>query len=146
MDQPYRRDELKDGRRREITIEGYLTPEWAAMADEVVDDAILTGEPIVFRTGTAEVLAQARVNASQLAVEVAHVDGGGEGVMLALRQVAKSIARRRGLAAVEWLVYAAHCAVPNPNLQAVLEKSGFKLVNIEGKGEVYWMVDRVGPA
>ncbi len=62
--------------------------------------------------------------------------------MLALRQVARTIAKRRGLASIEWLVYAAHCAAPNPRLRLVLEKSGFKLVNIEGKGEVYRAVDR----
>jgi hypothetical protein len=105
---------------------------------------VLTAKPIVFRSGTASVLAQVSIAADRLAVEVAHIDGGREGVMLALRQVGKTIARRRGLASVEWLVYAAQCAVPNPRLRPVLEKCGFSLVTIEGKGEVYRAVEGAG--
>jgi hypothetical protein len=63
--------------------------------------------------------------------------------MLGLRKIAKAIAERRGMTGVEWLVYAAHCAVPNPRLRRVLEASGFELTVIEGKGEVYRAVDRV---
>ena len=41
---------------RQIEIEGYTAHEILNLADEQFDAPVLTGEPLVFRAGTAEIL------------------------------------------------------------------------------------------
>ncbi|MCP4148125.1 MAG: hypothetical protein GY757_10290, partial [bacterium] len=68
----------------------------------------------------------------------AHIDGGGEGVLPAISRVAKHIARLKQVKSIECVVHAINCAKPNLKLRAHLEKTGFKIKHIEGKGEAYY--------
>ena len=39
---------------------------------------------------------------------------------------------------VEWFVYATHCARPNPKLRRVLERRGFVVREVAGRGPCYY--------
>src|ERR1044072_6995747 len=99
---------------REIDIEGYTPDEILGLPDEHLDAFVLSGESLVFRAGSAEVLGEFKIRGGSLLVELAQIDGGGEGVLPALTSLAHKYAQRRGLEKVEWVVHALHCAKPNP--------------------------------
>ena len=101
------------------------------------------GEPIVFRTGSAEVLGKSERTDDRVILELAHVDGGGEGALPALGALASRYAAREKLAFLEWRVHAVHCANPNPKLRRVLEHRGFKSKEVGGVGECYYLVQAV---
>ena len=117
--------------------------ELLAMADDELDVLVLSGEPITFRSGTAEVLGRFERCEGRLVMELAHVDGGGEGVLPTLYALAHRYARSRGLGEVEWRVHALTCAKPNLRLREILERRGFVVKDVVGSGEVYWKLDRV---
>jgi hypothetical protein len=126
------------------TIEG-LTPEQIlGLPAEELDAFVLCGEPLVFRVGTAQVLGRFRVSDDVLVVELAHIDGGGEGVLLTLAVLAERYARREGLRALEWRVHAVHCARPNLKLRRVLERRGIQVRNVPDSGECYYLIQPVG--
>ncbi|MCB1050489.1 MAG: hypothetical protein KDC71_07800, partial [Acidobacteria bacterium] len=75
-----------------------------------------------------------------LVVELAHIDGGGEGVLLAIQRIAKDICAKKNLEEMECLVYAVSCARPNMKLRAHLVKRGFEIKNVPHKGEVFYKV------
>jgi hypothetical protein len=79
------------------------------------------------------------VTRTSLIVELAHVDGGGEGVLPTLAALAQRYGRRRGVSQIEWFVYATHCANPNLKLRRVLERRGFVVRDVAGKGECYYL-------
>ncbi|HEV8367181.1 MAG TPA: hypothetical protein VGQ39_04445 [Pyrinomonadaceae bacterium] len=58
----------------------------------------------MFRAGTAEILGEFKVKAESLIVELAQIDGGGEGVLPTLTSLTHRYAKRRGLKKVEWIV------------------------------------------
>lgn len=129
--------------RGEITFEGYTGEEILALPGDQVDALVLVGSPVVFRAGSAEVIAEFLICERTFVAELAHIDGGGEGVLPALWVLAERFARRRGLAHVEWIVHARTCATPNPKLRRVLERRGFEAREIEGVGEVYYSLRRI---
>jgi hypothetical protein len=98
----------------------------------------LTGKPIVLKVGSAEVLGQFAVNDSEVVVELAQIDGGGEGVLPAISRIAKHIAKLKSLPQVSCIVHAINCAKPNLKLRAHLEKTGFVITEIPGKGSAYY--------
>src|SRR5262245_40106865 len=100
-----------------IRIEGYTPDELLAALDEDIESLLFSGSPLVFRAGSATVLGQFGVEANRLVLELAQIDGGGEGVLPSLAALAQRYARRRKLDAVEWLVYATACAKPNLKLR-----------------------------
>src|SRR5690349_3578836 len=100
-------------RRTEILLEGYSPEEILALPDEQLRLFVLTGEPLVFRVGSAEILGELRLEATLLKVELAQIDGGGEGVLRTLWLLTERFARQRHLEAVEWIVHAVACAQPN---------------------------------
>ncbi len=129
--------------RRIVVIEG-LTPEQIlALPAEELDAFVLCGEPLVFHAGSAELLGRFWVAGETLVVELAHIDGGGEGVLPTIAAVAERYARREGLAAVEWRVHAVHCARPNLKLRRVLERRGFEIRDVPGSGECYHLVQQL---
>jgi len=128
---------------RSIDIEGYTPEEILALPDAQIEAFFLMGTPLAFRVGTAEILGQFEVKAERLILELAHIDGGGEGVLPTLAAIAKRYAQRRHLKAVEWIVYATNCARPNLKLRRVLERRGFQVEGIEGKGDCYHFIDEV---
>jgi hypothetical protein len=78
-----------------------------------------------------------------LRVELAHVDGGCEGVLPALFSIIVRLARLHGAREVEWLVFATNCAWPNPRLRPVLERRGFIVKDVPGRGSCYYRRDAV---
>ena len=125
-----------------LRIEGLTPDEILDLAEGEFEALVLTGEPLAFRAGTAEVLGQFEVRGSRLLVELAHLDGGGEGVLPTIASLARRYARKRSLTEIEWLVYATNCAEPNPTLRRVLERRGFVAREVEGKGECYHQIQR----
>jgi hypothetical protein len=111
--------------RREILIEG-LTPEQLLNLEELESLAV-TGAPVVFRVGSANLLAEFSIEEQTLKVELAVVENGGEGVLPALFSVIERSAVKRGLVAIEWWIYARNCAVPNPKLERILTRLGFQV-------------------
>ena len=91
---------------REINIEGYAANEILSLPDEQLDALVLTGEPLVFRAGTAEILGEFQIKGESLVVELAQIDGGGEGVLPTLTSLANQYAKQRRLKRVEWIVHA----------------------------------------
>ena len=123
--------------RKQIIIEGYTPAEIAEFAVEEIEALVITGEPLTLQIGSAEVLAEFRQNENCLRVELAHIEGGGEGVLPTLWLLVERYARSRGLAEIEWVVYATNCARPNPKLRPLLERRGFVVRDVAGCGEAY---------
>ena len=129
---------------RQIDIEGYSADEILNLPDEQVDEFVLCGRPIVFRAGSAEILGEFKINDESLIVELAQIDGGGEGILPTLTSLAQRYAKKRGLNKVEWIVHALNCAEPNLKLRRVMERRGFQIVEIEGTGKAFYLVDEIG--
>jgi hypothetical protein len=129
---------------RLVTIEGLTPDQILGLPAEELDALVFCGEPLVFRVGTAEILGSFRVSGGALVVELAHIDGGGEGVLPTLAVLAERYARRMGLTALEWRVHAVHCARPNLKLRRVLERRGFQVRDVPGSGECYHLIQPVG--
>lgn len=120
-------------------FEGYTMDELVALPREDWDALLSSGEPMVFRVGEAVVLGRLRMREARLVVELAHIDGGGDGVLVALWRLADRLALRWELSEIEWLVHAATCARPNLRLRALLVARGFGLVDHPEIGAVYWL-------
>jgi len=125
---------------KQINIEGYLPDQILSLPDEQLDAFVLSGRPIVFRAGSAEILGEFKIKGESLIVELAQIDGGGEGVLPALNSLAQRYAKKRGLKKMEWIVHALNCAEPNLKLRRVMERRGFQIVDIEGGGKAYYQV------
>jgi hypothetical protein len=123
--------------RRQILIEG-LTPEELLNFEELESLAV-TGSPLVFRIGSADILAEFSIEEQTLKVELAVAENGGEGVLLPLISVIERSAVKRGLVAIEWWVYARNCTVPNPKLERVLMRLGFEVRETPTGSECYWL-------
>ena len=121
-----------------IDIEGMSADEILALPDDHIEQLVLTGKPIVFRIGSAEILGEFRVDDGVLNIDLAHIDGGGEGALPAIAALAQRYARMRRLSQIEWLVRATNCARPNPKLRRVLERRGFEVREVAGRGECYF--------
>jgi hypothetical protein len=127
----------------QITIEGFTVEELLSLPEDEFEKFVFCGEPVAFKAGSAEVLGQFRIDADSLIIELAHIDGGGEGVLIAIWLLAERWAASRNLTKVEWIVHALHCARPNPKLRRVLDLKGFKVEEIPGIGEVYHYVHNI---
>lgn len=75
---------------------------------------------------------------STLTLELAQIDGGGEGALPLISKLAKKIVRDRKIAEMEWIVHAVHCKKPNLKLRRLLIRRGFEIQQIENIGEVYY--------
>jgi len=128
---------------RKVLIEGYSVEEILAFSNDELDNFVFCGEPIVFRVGSAEVLGRFERSEDRMILELAHIDGGGEGALPAVGALASRYAARENLAFLEWRVHAVHCANPNPKLRHVLERRGFKIREVEGVGECFHLVQAV---
>jgi len=129
--------------RKEVLFEGLSEGEILDLPDEQIEGLVLTGQPIVFRAGSATVLGEFRRDGDRLVIELAQIDGGGEGVLVSLCSLAKRYARLHRIPAVEWIVHAVSCAKPNLKLRRVLERKGFSVQNIPSLGEVYYFLDSI---
>ena len=129
--------------RPEILFEGYTENEILALPREQVEAMILTGRPVVFRAGSATILGEFRVDGSRLQIELAQIEGGGEGVLLGLGALARRFALLNNLSAVEWIVHAVQCAKPNLKLRRVLERRGFVVSKLPTVGEAYYKREEI---
>ena len=129
-----------------IRIEGYTPDELLSVLDEEREQLVFSGRPVAFRIGSASVLGQFAIGGDAVAIELAQIDGGGEGVLPVLASVARRFARKRGLRAIEWFVYATHCARPNLKLRRVLEHRGFTVRDMPGRGVCYYKRTEVSDA
>ena len=108
-----------------------------------VDQLILIGWQIVFHVGSAEILGEFKLQDGALIIELAQIDGGGEGVLHLLSSLSRKYAEKRSLNRIEWVVHALNCAEPNLKLRRVMERRGFKVKDIPGKGPAYTYVHEV---
>jgi hypothetical protein len=129
--------------RSEVLFEGYTEEEILTLPKEQVEAMILTGETVVFRAGTAEILGEFRVDNNRLRVELAQIEGGGEGVLLRLGALATRFGHLNQLSAIEWIVHAVHCAKPNLKLRRVLERRGFVVSKLPAIGEAYYLLEPI---
>jgi hypothetical protein len=129
--------------RREILFEGLTETEILNFPREHLESLVLTGEPLVFRIGSAAILGEFKVAQRCLSIELAQIEEGGEGVLLALGSLARRFAIVHGLSEIEWIVHAIHCAKPNVKLRRVLVRRGFIVQNVAGIGEAYYFRDRI---
>jgi len=128
---------------REVLFEGFREEEILNLPKETVEHLILLGEPIVFRVGSAVLLGSFKIHFNRLVVELAQIEGGGEGVLVSLASLSRRYAKLHGLTSVEWIVHAVSCAKPNLKLRRVLERRGFVIKQIEEVGEAYYLIDSV---
>ena len=98
---------------------------------------------MVVRVGTAELLAECRSAGQSFVVDLAHIDGEGEGVLPALVAFVDQYARSRRYRQIEWAVRATNCARPNQRLRGVLERRGFIVRDVPGLGECYYKVTAI---
>jgi len=75
-----------------------------------------------------------------LVIELAQIEGGGEGVLPWLASLARPYAQLHGLFSIAWIVHVS-CAKPNLKLRRVLERRGFVVEQIDGVGEAYHLID-----
>lgn len=129
-----------------VQIEGYSPEQLLALPPEQIEALVLTGDPLVFRAGSAQVLGEFRMEPDRLVIELAQIEGGGEGVLIALWRLAEQFAARRGLSHVEWIVHAVHCAHPILKLRRVLERRGCVVRDVPGTGSAYHRVHPVPPS
>ena len=122
-------------------FEGLTEDEILSLSRTTVEQLILIGEPLVLRVGSAELLGSFQTKANRLVVELAQIDGGGEGVLMSLGSLARRYAILHELSAIEWIVHAVSCAKPNLKLRRVLEHRGFVVKQVEGIGEAYYSLD-----
>ena len=120
-------------------LDGYTIDEILELPNEEFQALVLADEPLVFQAGSATVLGKFRIAGDTLVMELAHIDGGGEGALPGLAALAGRYARREGLAHIEWRVHAVNCAKPNLKLRRVLERRGFQVRDVPGTGECYWL-------
>lgn len=127
---------------RRILIEGLEPDDILALPDEHVAALAAVG-PVAFKVGSAEILGQIRLTATSLMIELAQIDGGGEGVLPTLWRLAERFARQRKMDTVEWVVHALTCAQPNLKLRSFLDRYGFQVQEVEGIGQAYYLRHRV---
>jgi hypothetical protein len=129
-----------------VKIEGHSLDELLALPAGDLDTLVLAGRPIVARIGTASVLAECRRAGDALIVDLAHIDGGGEGALPTLSAFVEGYARSRGCTEIRWAVRATNCAKPNEKLKRVLVRRGFATQDVPELGECFYRVTAVRPA
>ena len=123
---------------QQLLLAGLTPDEILDLSEAELDQLIFRGKAIVFQAGTAEILGEFRRNGNCLTAELAHIDGGGEGVLPLLWILADRLAGKLGHTEVEWIVHAVYCANPNVRLLRVLELKGFSIREMPGIGKVYY--------
>jgi len=106
--------------RREVLFEGLTEDEILNLPKPTVEQLILIGEPLVFRVGSAVLLGSFQTQANRLVIELAQIEGGGEGVLMSLGSLARRYAILHELSAIEWVVHAVSRAKPNLKLRRLL--------------------------
>jgi hypothetical protein len=121
-----------------ISIEGESVEDFLDWPEEYFDQLVLTDEPIVFHIATAEVLGQFAIKDRELIVELAQIERSGEGVLPAISKISKHLCELKSLENISCVVHAIDCATPNRKLRAHLDKMGFVVSKVPGKGKAYY--------
>lgn len=119
-----------------MEIEGVTLDELKSMPAEEVDILLRFGRPITFHMGSANILAEFNTTGDELLVNLAHIDGGGEGVLALLWKAIMGYAAERNYRVIQWNIHALTCANPNPRLQQFLRGRGFTEIDHEVHGRV----------
>lgn len=122
--------------RRAMEIEGLSLADLKTLPAEELEALLTFGRPITFRMGTATILAEFNRNGGDLRVNLAHIDGGGEGVLVSLWKLIEGYAKRQKYTSISWNVHALTCANPNARLQRFLRDQGFEEATSEKHGRV----------
>ncbi len=128
-----------------ILIEGYTQEEIMALSPEQLKAFVFSGQPLVFKAGSAQILGEFAVQQNHLVIELAQIDGGGEGVLPTISALAEKYARQNDLPAVEWIIHALNCAKPNLKLRRLLERRGFQIQEVPGHGQAYYLLHEILP-
>jgi len=86
---------------KEILFDGFTDEEILKLPEGQVDALVLNGEPLVFRIGTVTILGEFRRDDHRLVIELAQIEGGGEGVLTSLGSLARRYARLHKIETVE---------------------------------------------
>ena len=81
---------------RPVLIEGFTADEVLAFTNDQLSQFVSCDQPVVFRIGSAEILGKFERNADSLILELAYIDGGGEGALPTLGALAARFANREG--------------------------------------------------
>jgi hypothetical protein len=128
----------------DLLIEGYTMDELNELiGSEEFEELIFSNKPVVFNAGSAELLGQFHKDANELHIDLAHIDGGGEGVLITINSLIKKYASHKNITTINWYVNATNCARPNPKLQRVLKLKNYEVRTIKGKGAVYYKKDLI---
>ncbi len=119
-----------------MEIEGLSLAALKALSVEELEALLAFGRPITFRMGTATILAEFSRSGRDIIVNLAHIDGGGEGVLVTLWKLLAGYAKEQEYTSVTWNVHALTCAEPNPRLHRFLCKQGFEEANSEKYGRI----------
>ena len=128
-----------------VKIEGYSPEELLALPAAELDAFVFIGRPMVVRIGSAELLAECHRRDATMVVDLAHIDGGGEGALPTLTAFLTQFAQSRGFGRIEWVVRATDCARPNEKLRRILVRRGFSVRSI-GAGDCYYKATPVAPS
>jgi len=123
-----------------ILFEGYTAKELLALPQSDFDEYVFCDDALIIEIGSSKILGKFSVYDNRLVLELAQIDGGGEGVLTAISVLAQKVAVVRGFSEIEWQVHAVHCAQPNLKLRRVLLRRGFDVKDINGVGEIYHKV------
>ncbi len=132
-----------------MDVEGVSLRALKTLRKDEQDALLAFGNPITFRIGTANILAEFNRSDRELIVNLAHIDGGGEGVLVLLWKAVRTYAANRGYMSVQWHVHALTCVRPNPRLQHFLRLRGFAEVDHEVYGHIFALrenLDETPPA
>ncbi|MEQ9089802.1 MAG: hypothetical protein RIE52_01860 [Balneola sp.] len=129
--------------KNKIDFEGVSIDEILSLPEDELDDLIFCNSSIVFNAGSAEILGKFSIDKSKLVLELAQIDGGGEGVLPSISSLAHKIALQRNLEFIEWIVHAVNCHDPNLKLRYILDKRGFKVREMPNIGSIYYQLQKI---
>jgi hypothetical protein len=129
-----------------VRIEGFSIDELLGLPKDELDAFVFAGRPVVARVGSSEILVECKRRGEILVVDLAHIDGGGEGALPAVVGFIERFGRDRGFHTIEWLVRATRCANPNPKLRRILVRKGFEVREHPEFGECYYKRSTVSSA
>jgi len=129
--------------RKRIDFEGLSVDEILSLSEEEQNELIFCNSSIVFEAGSAEILGKFSVNDTKLIIELAQIDGGGEGVLPMIMSLAFKFSKLRKLNFIEWIVHAVNCHDPNLKLRYILDKKGFQVKEIQNIGSVYYQLQKI---
>ncbi|GGZ42309.1 hypothetical protein [Asticcacaulis endophyticus] len=128
-----------------LDIEGVTLSELREMSRKDQDALVAFDRPLTFRMGTATILTQFEQSDGGLIVNLVHIDGGGEGILLRLWKLIDQWAKQREYGFVRWNVFAATCTTPNPRLQFFLQAKGFAECDDAKHGRIFARTIRLYP-